>query len=66
MGMTVVSDYSNFEEGKLYADSLLGCIWKLAERTEKGAVLKNLPQNGMKGAKLTVGPETTRLSFYPV
>ena len=63
--MTVVSDYSNFEEGKLYTDSLLGCIWKLAERTEKGAVLKNLPQNGMK-AKLTVEPETKTLSFYPV
>ncbi len=66
MGMIVLSDYSGFEEEKLYIDSLLGCIWKLSERTEKRAVLKNVPQNGVKGVRLTVEPETTRYSFYPV
>ncbi len=41
--MIVLSDYSGFEEEKLYMDSLFGYIWKLAERTEKRAVLKNIP-----------------------
>ena len=51
--MIVLSDYSGFEEEKLYMDSLFGYIWKLAERTEKRAVLKNIPLNGRK-VKLTV------------
>ncbi len=64
--MAVISDYSKFEEDKLYTDSLLGCMWKLAERTEKGAVLRNLPRDGMAGVKMTVEPKRTRLSFYPL
>ena len=63
--MIVLSDYSGFEEEKLYMDSLFGYIWKLAERTEKRAVLKDIPLNGRK-VKLTVEPEMTKFSFYPV
>ena len=64
--MEVITDYKRFEKDKLYMDSFLGCIWRLAERTEQGAVLQNVPLKGASGVKLTVEPETTRLSFYPV
>ena len=64
--MEVISDYKRFEKDKLYMDSILGCVWKLTERTEQGAVLQNISSKGVPGVKITVEPETTRLSFYPV
>ena len=63
--MTVLSDCRRFEEDKIYADSFLGCLWRLSDKTDAGAVLKSVSPYMGAGMSMRVNPESVTLCFYP-